>query len=113
MKTLVLRSEAGVITATDTKKVYVYNGSTYTHDDISLETLRNMEKRRIAKSKKLQEVNNFLDMILELRTVAIPKARVSKSDVMRRAWKLFKAGEFTTFSQALTISWHIEKNQIA
>lgn len=38
------------------------------------------------------------------------KIKYNKSIIMRRAWKLFKANEFKTFSESLIHSWKLAKN---
>lgn len=38
------------------------------------------------------------------------KATYNKSEIFKRAWKLFNAGEYNTFGECLRYSWHIAKN---
>lgn len=38
--------------------------------------------------------------------------KINKSNLMKRAWAMFKNGKFTTFSDALKNAWQIEKNNI-
>jgi hypothetical protein len=112
MKTLVLMTTGNKVANVETKKVYVLKNETYHVSKylISEETLHYVKKRHTNKAlDKLSDISSFIDSSVK-RRMKFRSFKFNKSNIMKRAWRMFKDGEFLTFSEALKVSWRFAKN---